>query len=169
MSICHRIAAQLSARQSKLESADLQTCEELLLCLPLLTLRQNMVFCRYLGDERFQLALSVGLGMNIMGGDQFREQQSSNGASRPSAPEPKSSPAQPETPKQVLKIYHVNEGLCCRGCMQHTRQDALPTCQCLCNLSCIASAMGHLAPSLSQSLSGISSQLHYHAPDLVHG
>ena len=29
---------------------------------------------RYLGDERFQLALSVGLGMNIMGGDQFRQQ-----------------------------------------------------------------------------------------------
>ncbi len=30
---------------------------------------------RYLADERFQLALSVGLGMNIMGGDQFRQQQ----------------------------------------------------------------------------------------------
>jgi hypothetical protein len=45
---------------------------------------------RYLGDERFQLALSVGLGMNIMGGDQFRDQQQqqqqpgSDGA--PSAP-----------------------------------------------------------------------------------
>ncbi|BDA49920.1 Hsp70-Hsp90 organizing protein 1 [Coccomyxa sp. Obi] len=55
---------------------------------------------KYLGDERFQLALSVGLGMNIMGGDQFREQQRSNGASAPSAPEPKSSPAQPEKPKE---------------------------------------------------------------------
>ena len=30
---------------------------------------------RYLADERFQLALSVGLGMNIMGGDQFKQQQ----------------------------------------------------------------------------------------------
>ncbi|KAK9903222.1 hypothetical protein WJX75_000014 [Coccomyxa subellipsoidea] len=55
---------------------------------------------RYLGDERFQLALSVGLGMNIMGGDQFRQQQQSNGAAPASAPEPKSSPAQPEKPKE---------------------------------------------------------------------
>ena len=42
---------------------------------------------RYLGDERFQLALSVGLGMNIMGGDQFRQQhtpEAANGTTGPS-------------------------------------------------------------------------------------
>lgn len=57
---------------------------------------------RYLADERFQLALSVGLGMNIMGGDEFKKQQQSNGAgSSAPADEPKASAAQPEKPKKV--------------------------------------------------------------------
>lgn len=98
--------------------------------------------CRYLGDERFQLALSVGLGMNIMGGDQFREQQRSNGASSPSAPQPKSSPAQPEKPKQVLRRQIIFMGLSSRGCMQHlSNMQSAHANPCV---SCIAAAMGAL-------------------------
>jgi hypothetical protein len=78
---------------------------------------KGLLVCRYLGDERFQLALSVGLGMNIMGGDQFRQQQQSNGAAPASAPEPKSSPAQPEKPKEVL-ITPPLLGHCHHSCMQ---------------------------------------------------
>lgn len=79
---------------------------------------------RYLGDERFQLALSVGLGMNIMGGDQFARSQgaapangtsassaaSAAGAEQP-APPPKPSPAaQPAKPAEVRILTGVQLG-----------------------------------------------------------
>ena len=67
---------------------------------------------RYLGDERFQLALSVGLGMNIMGGDQFRQQhtpEAANGTTGPSgasaSPEqPPATPAKPEAAKAAPEV-----------------------------------------------------------------
>ena len=40
---------------------------------------QNMT--KYLGDPRLQQALSVGLGINMMSGDDFKKEQGANGAS----------------------------------------------------------------------------------------
>ena len=61
--------------------------------------------CRYLGDDRFQQALQVGLGMNIMGGDQFKRQQqdraSAADSSSAASPEPRAAP----TPKEVRKLH----------------------------------------------------------------
>ena len=91
--------------------------------------RRCLLLRRYLGDERFQTALSVGLGMNIMGGDQFRQQQQSNGAGGASASEPKSFPAQPEKPKEVigsliLAVFGVDA--CWRACRAPKALDDVP-------------------------------------------
>ena len=44
---------------------------------------QNM--SKYLGDPRLQKALSVGLGINMMSGDDFKKEQGANGASSAAA------------------------------------------------------------------------------------
>lgn len=72
--------------------------------------------CRYMGDERFQLAMSVGLGINMMGGDEFRRRQGAEGGDEPvtnpssSRPQEASSVSkstpQPPKPKEVLS--HVS-------------------------------------------------------------
>ncbi len=67
--------------------------------------------------------------MNIMGGDQFRQQQQSNGAGGASASEPKSSPAQPEKPKEVtgsLILAVSGVDACWRACRAPKGLDDVP-------------------------------------------
>ena len=56
---------------------------------------------RYLGDDRFQMALQVGLGMNMMSGDQFKRQQEAGGPTASGSSAPASDPKPAPRPKQV--------------------------------------------------------------------
>ena len=94
---------------------------------------------RYLGDERFQLALQVGLGMNIMGGDDFVRQQGARSADStarsPPTPEPKAS----GKPREVLpQLAHHMHG---RTEGQHSQLEgfhAVFQACAVCNAACFA-------------------------------
>ena len=60
--------------------------------------------CRYLGDNRFQTALQVGLGMNIMGGDQFKRQQQGKASADTSGSAASPEPRPAHKPKEVSDL-----------------------------------------------------------------
>ena len=76
---------------------------------------------KYLGDPRLQQALSVGLGINMMSGDQFKEGQGANGVGTNGAGAASSAAAEEDEESDDEMPVHMHAILArCRPVLHHS-------------------------------------------------